>query len=58
MKKLIKLWQGIRTLTGDDAYERYLQHQTVAHPTDSPLSRKDFFHQELQRRWNKMQRCC
>lgn len=57
--KLREFWQGIRQITGDDAYERYLQHWRATHATDeTPLDRKEFFRREQQRRWSGVRRCC
>lgn len=58
MNKLRLWWRGLRALTGDDAYERYVQHHARAHPACTPLSRKAFFRQEQQRQWEKINRCC
>ena len=58
MNTLRRWWRGLRTLTGDDAYERYLQHHARTHAACTPLSRKAFFRQEQQRRWDKINRCC
>ena len=58
MNTLRRWWRGLRTLTGDDAYERYMQHHARAHAACPPLSRKAFFRQEQQRRWEKINRCC
>ena len=56
------VWARIRQLSGDDAYERYLQHyyeqhaqQTEAH---EPLSREDFFKQWQDKKWTGVKRCC
>jgi uncharacterized short protein YbdD (DUF466 family) len=51
-------WRGVRTATGDDAYERYLRHNAEAHPGAKPLSRRAFFEAEQQRKWSKINRCC
>jgi uncharacterized short protein YbdD (DUF466 family) len=59
MKKFIKTcWALLRQLSGDDAYERYLRHHTVAHPGEAPLDRKSFFQREQERKWNGVKRCC
>jgi uncharacterized short protein YbdD (DUF466 family) len=54
------LWKFLRTLSGDDAYEVYLKNFTkcVNHSDRKPLSRKDFYSQQLQEKWNKINRCC
>jgi uncharacterized short protein YbdD (DUF466 family) len=55
--KLSLLWQFIRHLTGDNAYERYLIHHQQHH-TGNPLSRKEFIKYEQQRKWSGIRRCC
>ncbi|MDZ7737392.1 MAG: YbdD/YjiX family protein [Gammaproteobacteria bacterium] len=54
------LWQGLLTLTGDDAYQRYLRHwrQEHADSGERPMSRREFYLAEQQRKWNKPNRCC
>jgi uncharacterized short protein YbdD (DUF466 family) len=58
MSLLRALWQALRTLSGDDAYERYLAHHAGAHPGVAPLSRRAFYLDEEQRKWNGINRCC
>lgn len=63
MTKLIDLfrllWRSLRRLTGDDAYERYLEHWRQHHTVDvQPLSRAAFFKAEQQRKWDGIRRCC
>ncbi len=53
-----KFWGIIRSLSGIDAYERYLAHCRKAHPDQTPLSRKAFFIQEQERQWSGVRRCC
>jgi uncharacterized short protein YbdD (DUF466 family) len=54
-----RLWQALRTLSGDDAYERYLAHWRAHHAGESgPLDRKAFFRAEQERKWNGIKRCC
>lgn len=52
----------VRQLSGDDAYERYLVHYEEAHatlPNPPPrLTRKEFYRQFEDRRWNGPNRCC
>jgi uncharacterized short protein YbdD (DUF466 family) len=54
------VWQGIRGLTGEDAYERYLAHWRQRHGSEGgvPLDRKAFFKQQQERKWNGIKRCC
>jgi uncharacterized short protein YbdD (DUF466 family) len=50
--------RALRTLSGDDAYERYRVHHLAAHPELPPLSRKAFYVDEQQRKWGSINRCC
>ena len=53
-----ELWKLIRQLSGDDAYERYLEHVMKVHPGQAPLDRKTFFLREEERKWSGIRRCC
>ena len=55
-----RCWRGLRQLSGDDAYERYLQHWQAHHADagGAPLDRRAFFRSELERKWNGVRRCC
>ncbi len=59
-EKLRRLWQFIRRLSGDDAYERYLKHCATHHLGDinPPLSKKAYFKQRLEAKWSGINRCC
>ena len=48
----------LREVTGDDAYERYLQHHHAQHPDQAPLDRQEFYLAEQQRKWSGVKRCC
>ena len=58
LNKLKIGWQLLRRLSGDDAYERYLVHHAKNHQTDTPLSKKAFFKQWQDEKWNGVKRCC
>jgi uncharacterized short protein YbdD (DUF466 family) len=61
MRKLIRVWQRIRQLSGDDAYERYLAHYAEHHAqadAPQPLSRAAFFKQWQDQQWTGVKRCC
>jgi len=58
MSKLRQGWRSLRTLTGDDAYERYLQHHGCVRAPLVPLSRKAYFRNAQKSRWDKINRCC
>lgn len=55
-----QMWQCIRQVSGDDAYERYLAHwrATHAHEGGAPMDRKTFFRHEQARKWEGVKRCC
>lgn len=56
LKKLIRF---IREITGDDAYERYLEHWQNHHAQEGePQTRATFFKAEMERKWNGVKRCC
>lgn len=53
-----RLWSGLRAVTGDDAYERYLAHRLAHHAEEALLDRASFYRAELERRWTQPSRCC
>lgn len=56
---LRQIWQALRCLSGDDAYERYLAHWRERHSSEgAPLDRRAFYRAELERKWNGVRRCC
>jgi uncharacterized short protein YbdD (DUF466 family) len=60
LESVRSLWQGLRRITGDDAYERYLERhrQCPVHGGEKPLDQKAFYEMELRRRWGGIRRCC
>ncbi|MFA6052348.1 MAG: YbdD/YjiX family protein [Methylobacter sp.] len=58
LSKLKTFWRMVRRLSGDDAYERYLQHHAAHHQADTPLSKEAFFKQWQDEKWNGVKRCC
>lgn len=65
MKWFKSVWQGIRQWSGDDAYERYLQHYAAHHAASDdsgevppPLSREAFYREWQENKWNGIKRCC
>ena len=54
----------MRQLSGDDAYERYLQHYAEHHQSSSddeaepPLSKEAFFKEWQDKKWTGVKRCC
>ena len=51
-------WHGIRQLSGDDAYERYLLHHKNCHSSNAPLSRREYFNCRERDKWDGVRRCC
>ena len=51
-------WRAMRALSGDDAYERYLEHRAAAHCDTPVLSRREFYVDEQRRKWGTINRCC
>jgi uncharacterized short protein YbdD (DUF466 family) len=51
-------WRGLRAWSGDSAYERYLRAVAAQGCADRPLSREDFYVEQLQRRFSRPNRCC
>jgi uncharacterized short protein YbdD (DUF466 family) len=56
-QRLFELWKLVRALATDDAYERYLVHHAAAHG-GAPLSRREFYLGQQQRKWTGVSRCC
>ncbi len=52
------LLDTVRALTGDDAYERYLERHRAVHPELPALSPAAFYASEVERRYSGVARCC
>ena len=52
------LWRWLRRISGDDAYERYLEHCRRHHPGQSLPGRSEFFAARLAGKWSGIARCC
>jgi uncharacterized short protein YbdD (DUF466 family) len=52
------LWQLIRCLSGDDAYERYLAHHAEYHPEEAAQNKEEFFKEWQDSKWIGVKRCC
>ena len=51
-------WAVLRAITGDDAYDRYLEHHARRHAGSVPLNRRQFAAAEHDRRGQQVNRCC
>ncbi len=65
MSRLLKkFWGRVRQLSGDDAYERYLQHYMAHHDlkaegeVEAPLTKEAFFKEWQDKKWTGIKRCC
>lgn len=57
---LSSVWQWLRQVSGDDAYERYLERQQ-REGASNILSRQEFYRRRVERRYNNKDnpaRCC
>lgn len=55
---LRRIWEWLRSATGDNAYERYLEHRRRRHPGEPVLSRAAFYEEDQRRKWGGVSRCC
>ena len=55
---LKQIWNYLRHVTGDDAYERYLAHHRQAHPGEPPMTQRQYFRRRQDEKWSKVSRCC
>jgi uncharacterized short protein YbdD (DUF466 family) len=51
-------WDVVRSLSTDDAYDKYLAHHAAVHPGRPPLSRRAFYERQQQEKWTGVSRCC
>jgi uncharacterized short protein YbdD (DUF466 family) len=56
--RVTRLWTALRRLFRDDAYERYLAHHAAEHAETTPLTAREFYLREQQRKWSGVTRCC
>jgi uncharacterized short protein YbdD (DUF466 family) len=52
------VWRWLRRATGDDAYDRYLEHHAQAHPHDPVMTRAKFYDESQRAKWSGVSRCC
>ena len=58
MSALRAVWIWLRSVTGDDAYERYVVHACEKHSGQPVMGRREFYLDEQRRRWTGVNRCC
>ena len=54
---LARLWHGLREWCGDAAYERYVQ-ATMNRDSGPVPSPKDFYVEQMNRKYSRPNRCC
>jgi uncharacterized short protein YbdD (DUF466 family) len=57
-QRLQTVWQLVRTLADDDAYERYCRHHALHHRDEPMLDRRAFYIEQQRQKWCGVQRCC
>jgi len=55
---LLQFAKMVRRISGDDAYERYVQHHGQQHHDQPLLNRRAFYLEQQQRKWSGIKRCC
>lgn len=55
---LRQAWSFTREVSGDDAYDRYLDHMAQAHPAQIPMTRSRYHRFRMEQKWNRISRCC
>jgi uncharacterized short protein YbdD (DUF466 family) len=55
---LWRAWCLTRELSGDDAYERYLEHVKRVHPDQVPMTRAEHYAFRQDQKWSRLSRCC
>lgn len=57
-RRLRRAWRGLREWCGDMAYERYLQSSAYRKGEAGALTAKEFYAEQLDRRYSRPNRCC
>lgn len=55
---LVRFWRGVREWCGDAAYDRYARAHAKHAGGKAPLTREQFYLEELQKRYSRVSRCC
>jgi hypothetical protein len=58
LRALARFWSRVREWCGDAAYERYLRSNIGKSEVPEPLNAKDFYLEQLNRRYSQPNRCC
>jgi uncharacterized short protein YbdD (DUF466 family) len=57
-RSLRRFWRGLREWCGDAAYERYLSAKGRQDAEGAPLSAREFYVEQINRRYSRPNRCC
>jgi uncharacterized short protein YbdD (DUF466 family) len=57
-RALSAAWRFVRQISGDDAYERYLEHASREHPDRPPMRRNEYYRFRTEQKWSRITRCC
>jgi uncharacterized short protein YbdD (DUF466 family) len=57
-RALCAAWDFVRQVSGDDAYERYLEHASREHPDRPPMPRNEYYRFRTEQKWSRITRCC
>ena len=55
-KGVLRVWDYVRAVMGDQAYERYLE--VTKRTGAKPLSAQEFYLDSIKRRYSTISRCC
>jgi len=61
MRGLSRLWEGIREVTGDNAYEKHVERMRANDPGCPVPTRAEFYLQRMEKKFNdpdNPSRCC
>ncbi|EAV47705.1 MAG: putative selenoprotein [Nitrosomonadales bacterium] len=60
MFSFFKAWNLIRTISGDNEYDIYLENYLSCkkHKNKALITRRQFFKNKLDEKWSKINRCC
>jgi uncharacterized short protein YbdD (DUF466 family) len=60
MFNFLKAWNLVRTISGDNEYDIYIENHLVCerHKLKPPMTRGEFFKKKLDEKWSKINRCC
>ena len=60
MFSFFKAWNLIRTISGDNEYDIYLENYLSCkkYKNKALITRRQFFKNKLDEKWSKINRCC